>query len=180
MGRRPLILNKIIIIIIDNCPVREKESIEKIQNEAARLVTCITRSASINNLYREIDWMTLEDRRKYQKIVCIYKIIHGLTPNYLRDIFAQNVSDRTSYTVRNANDIDIVHCRTELLASSFISSSISLWNELPDDIKSLQSISLFKSRILKRFSVPFVHGIILQDLENYLYYILGSETTAVT
>ena len=100
--------------------------------------------------------MTLEDRRKYQKIVCIYKIINGLTPNYLKDIFPQNVSDKTSYTLRNAHDIDIVHCRTELLASSFIPSAVSLWNELPDDIKSLQSISLFKSIIFKRFSVLIV------------------------
>ena len=100
--------------------------------------------------------MTLEDRRKYQKTVCIYKIINGLIPNYLKDIFPQNVSDRTSYPVRNAHDIDIVYCRTELLTRSFIPSAVSLWNELPDDIKSLQSISLFKSRILKRFSVPFV------------------------
>ena len=94
-------------VVWNNCAVREKESIEKNQNEAARLVTGITRSASINNLYREIVWMTLEERRKYQKNVCIYKIINGLTPNYLKDIFPQNVSDRTSYTLRNANDTDI-------------------------------------------------------------------------
>ena len=131
------------LVVWDNCFVREKQSVEKIQNEAARLVTGITRSASINNLYREIGWMTLEDRSKYQKIICIYKIINGLAPNYLKDIFPQNVSDRTSYTLRNANDIDIVLWRTKLLASSFIPSAVSLWNELPDDIKSLQSISLF-------------------------------------
>ena len=91
--------------------------------------------------------MTLEDRHKYQKIVCIYKIINGLTPNYLKDLIPQNVSDRMSYTLRNANDIDKVLCQTKLLASSFIPSAVSLWNKLPDDIKPLQFISLFKLRI---------------------------------
>ena len=43
---------------------------------------------------------------------------------------------------------------TELFASSFIPSAVSLWNELPEDIKSITSISLFKSRILEHFAAP--------------------------
>ena len=140
----------------DNCTEREKESLEKIQIKAARIVTGLTRSASLTNIYREIGWLSLDNRRKYQKIILVYKIINGLTPNYLTDIFPRQVNNRTDYTLRNANDFDLIACRTELFAKSFFPSAVSLWNELPQDLKSIESISLFESSILRTFSVPKV------------------------
>ena len=107
-------------------------------------------------LYREIGWLTLSDRRKYQKLVLTYKIFNGQTPNYLLDIFLLNVNARTQYTLRNANDIDLIAHRTELFASSFIPSAIKLWNEFPGDIKSIQSLSSFKSYVMLSFSVSNV------------------------
>ena len=64
--------------------------------------------------------MTPDDRRGYQKLLCIFKIINGLTPAYLRDAFLI-FDSRTDYTLRNAHNIDILDCRTELFASSFLS-----------------------------------------------------------
>ena len=43
-------------VVWDNCTVREKESLKKIQNEAARIVTGVTRFISLENMYREIWW----------------------------------------------------------------------------------------------------------------------------
>ena len=97
-------------VVWDNCTKREKENLEKIQIEAARIVTGITRSASINNIYKEIGWLTLENRRKYQKLILIYKIINGLTPDYLHEIFPRNVRTRTIYSSRNIHQIDSIAC----------------------------------------------------------------------
>jgi len=44
------------------------------QLEAARIVTGTTLSISTITLYNEIGWLTLEDRRQYQKFVLTYKI----------------------------------------------------------------------------------------------------------
>ena len=96
----------------------KKNPSKKNQNEAARIVTGVTRSISLENLYREIGWLTLSDRRKYQKLVLTYKIFNGQTPNYLLYIFPPNVNARTQYTLHNANDIDVIAHRTELFASS--------------------------------------------------------------
>ena len=121
---RPVL--KYAFVVWDNCTVREKESLEKIQNETARTVIRFTRSISLENLYRETGWLTLSDRRKYQKLVLAYKIFNGQTPNYLLDIFPPYVNTRTQYTLRNANDIDLIAYRTELFASSFTPSAIKL------------------------------------------------------
>ena len=45
----------------------ESEDIEKIHNEAARIVTVATKLVSIENLLLETGWETLESRRKNKK-----------------------------------------------------------------------------------------------------------------
>ena len=49
-------------VIWDNCAQYEKNEIEKIQLEAARIATGTTKLISINTLYKETGWDTLEKR----------------------------------------------------------------------------------------------------------------------
>ena len=51
----------------DNCNLQEKQNLEKIQLEAARIVTGATKLVSFQALYNETGWETLEIRRKKQK-----------------------------------------------------------------------------------------------------------------
>ncbi len=74
-------------IVWDNCTIFEKDSLEKIQYEAARTVTGLTRSVSIDRLLREIGWVPLSDRRKIQKLTLVYKHKHGDLPDYLNELF---------------------------------------------------------------------------------------------
>ena len=70
-------------IVWDGCNQYEKDMLDKLQLEAARVVTGLTRSVSINSLLKEIGWVSLEDRRKIQKLVTIYKSKMGQLPDYL-------------------------------------------------------------------------------------------------
>lgn len=138
----------------DGCTLYEKEGLEKIQHEAARTVTGLTRSVSISNLYKEIGWLSLHDRRKYQKLVLTFKLKHNLTPSYLSNLFPNTVESR-SYNLRNANDFIVQARRTEIYSKSFVPSSISLWNDLPRDVQDIDSIVSFKQAITALyFSVP--------------------------
>ena len=145
-------------IIWDSCTQYEKENIEKLQHEAARIVTGLTRSCSLDNLYREIGWISLQDRRKYQKLVMAFKIKIGLTPDYLCSIFPETVGLTTPYNLRNARDLNIINTRTQLFKNSFIPSCISLWNSLPEEIRNIESIATFKyqlkNHMFKTFKVP--------------------------
>ena len=51
-------------VVWDGCSERDSQTLKKIQNEAARLVTGLTRSVSLENLYKECGWLTLSQRRK--------------------------------------------------------------------------------------------------------------------
>ena len=53
-------------IIWDNIHEYQKEELDKIQNEAARIVTGCTKLVSIVDLIRESGWETLRERRNKQ------------------------------------------------------------------------------------------------------------------
>ena len=75
-------------------------------------------------MYKESGWLSLKNRRTYQKLVYTFNIINGLAPDYLSSIYPNAVSNRLHYPLRNALDRDIMARRTELFASSFIPSSL--------------------------------------------------------
>ena len=55
-------------VIWDNCTQYEKNELDKIQNEAARITTGTTKLVSLDNLYKEVGWQTLHRRRHDHKI----------------------------------------------------------------------------------------------------------------
>ena len=54
----------------------QEDELEKIQIEAARIVTGATKLVSHDNLYRETCWETLNSRRKQHKLTLYYKMIN--------------------------------------------------------------------------------------------------------
>ena len=83
---------------------------------------------------------TLENRRLYLKLCTLYKIIHGyfyFPPN----VFVPQVS-RQSYSLPLMHQ---PHAHTNAFQSSFVPSSVSVWNHLPYEALTAHSINLFKS-----------------------------------
>ena len=62
-------------VILDNCTQQEKQDLEKIQIEVARIATGTTKLVSFQKLYEEIGWETLEARRKKHKLVLFYNVL---------------------------------------------------------------------------------------------------------
>ena len=58
--------------IWDNCTEAEKEELDKIQNEAARIATGATKLGSIKNLNKEICWESLQKRRDDHKLTSFF------------------------------------------------------------------------------------------------------------
>ena len=144
-------------VVWDGCTLYEKESLEKIRHEAARIVTGLTRSVSIEKLYSEIGWLSLSERRKYQKLIITFKSKLGMLPSYLSDLFPQIVGTSSRYNLRNASDYVVFNRRTERFSRSFIPSSVELWNSLPEQIRNADTLSTFKHYLLTYYfsTIPF-------------------------
>ena len=77
-------------VIFDNCTQYEKQELDKIQNEAARIATGTIKLVSLATLYKEICWETLELRRCNHKQTLFYKMMHNITPLYLSPLVPQS------------------------------------------------------------------------------------------
>ena len=124
-------------IIFDNCSIFEKSELDKIQNEAARIVTGATKLVSIQNLNNETCWESLSSRRLKHKLILFYKMMHGLTPTFLSELIPQRVGAASNYNLRNADNFESIHttCNTNSYHNSFLPSVIRAWNDLPNETK---------------------------------------------
>ena len=61
----------------DNCGIGLKDRLQKYQNRAVRVITGSTYDIRSSDLLEELNWKSLEERRKYQKSIFIYKILNG-------------------------------------------------------------------------------------------------------
>ena len=99
--------------------------------------------------YFSLSWLTIPDRVRYFRLIHLFKIKHGLAPRYLqRNI--QSVSDTHSYNTRGSTSNFHVSRSLSSTPSAFAYSCVKNWNELPNRLKSIESLAIFK-RDLKAF-----------------------------
>ena len=73
-------------VVWDNCTQYEKDELERMQQEAARTATGTTRLASLDSLYSEIKWESLQKLRNDHKLSLLFKMKNNLTPEYLSSL----------------------------------------------------------------------------------------------
>lgn len=135
-------------VVWSNCTNNDKNELDKIQNEAARIVTGASKLVSLCNLHKETGWESLETRRNNHKLVLFYKMYHDEVPSYLSSLVPPLVGEASLYSLRNSENIQNIPCRTKQFAESFLPSTIQLWNSLPLETRNSQSISSFKQSLI--------------------------------
>ena len=146
-------------VIWDNCTQYEKNELDKIQNEAARITTGTTKLVSLDNLYKEVGWQTLHRRRQDHKITLFYKMFNQLTPVYLSSLIPQQVNAISHHNLRNSNDIHTIRSNTSLYHNSFLPSTLRQWNSLPVEVRQLNTLSSFKTFLnLSQLIITVVPG----------------------
>ena len=74
----------------------------------------------------------------------MFKLVNNLLPEHISSKFPKLVSETNPYPRRHPLERSEPRSRTVLYQNSFFPSTTRLWNELPDNIKQLTSISAFK------------------------------------
>ena len=105
-------------IVWDNCTAEKARSLEKLQNDVARIVTGLTKSVSLERLYKECNWDSLALRRYNQKLKFMYKATHGMILAYFVDLIPQLVGETYRYDLRNISDITELPQRTTIACYS--------------------------------------------------------------
>jgi hypothetical protein len=123
--------------VIWHIPADHRHSLdilEKVQLEAARVVTGATRRCPTDNLYSEVGWEKLATRRQFHRASLMFKIENNLAPTYLQDLVPEPIQAQTRYNLRNRHDLQIPFARLETYSQSFFPAAARLWNSLSQNI----------------------------------------------
>ena len=138
----------------DNASVDSKKQLDPVHIEPARVITSATKLCSIEKLLSDLGWESLQNRRNKHKLIIFYEMDNGLAPNYLLDLVPPIIQEITNYNLRNADDIQTLHARTNLYYNSFFPSTIRAWNSSLEDTKQSPPISSIKFRLNRDINKP--------------------------
>ena len=125
--------------IWDNCSKCDSDKLESLQLDMARLVTGARKGTSHELLYQETKWQLLSERRQCIKFKNLLKIVNNQTPLYLQTLLPANIGTIRPNS-RNADNYYVVKTRTETFRSSFIPSSIKMWNSSNPNERSIDYV----------------------------------------
>ena len=131
----------------DGCTLADSVRLERIQLNAARIVTGLPLFSSQNSLCFETGWEALGDRRKKnRKLTLMYRIANADAPAYLTDLMPSRVSNVSNYNLRNNQNFNIPFTRLCSFETPIFPSTLKLWNDLDPQIRCSPSLSQFKHK----------------------------------
>ena len=123
--------------------------LESTQYQAALAVSGAWKGTNRTKIYDELGWETLNHRRVFRRLTQFYKIMTGLTPDYLRTPIPSLRGHLFGY--RFSNILNTIFSRTDKHKSSFFPDSVTLWNDIGPQLRGAESLSIFKSKVLKLY-----------------------------
>lgn len=119
------------------------------QNRAMRVILQCNRYTKIEHMLQALQFMSIKQRLHYNVCIFIFKILHNLAPNNLRDGL-EIISRENGRKTRQDGTIAIKFCRTKSAQKSICYEGVKLYNALPAEIRNCEKMDIFK-RMLKTY-----------------------------
>ena len=131
------------------------QSLQKLQNRAARIVTKSGFDAPSIGLIQSLNWPTVSDIIKSETSTTVFKSLNGLVPEYLSSLFEKK-STRNVRELRNTEtDLSIPLRKTNNGQRAIALCGPKLWNNLELYVKQAPTLAAFKRRIKSSKSENF-------------------------
>ena len=129
--------------ILYNLPNKQIERLQRIQNQAARMLKRIPRRNHITPVLRELHWLRIHDRIIFKILLLTHKAVNNTAPEYLCDLIRLNVKSTTIRTRASFDPcllcVPLISktCANSFFDRSFVYAAPTLWNALDLDIRLL-------------------------------------------
>ena len=100
--------------------------------ESTQYQAALPVSRAWKGTYEELGWESLDHRRTFRRLTQFYKIMNGLTPEYLK-IPALSLRSHL-FGCHISNDLKDIRSKTQRYKNSFFPDSVSLWNDLGPEL----------------------------------------------
>ena len=130
--------------------------LQRVQNSLARVVLpYIKRSDHITPALTKLHWLPIKQRITFKIATLTFKTLQNKQPSYLHDLLHVHTPSR-SLRSANLNLLEIPRIDSETGRRSFSFASSSVWNSLPLSLRSVQTLTTFRSQIKTHLFPPLI------------------------
>jgi len=138
--------------VLVGLPTHLVRRLQSVQNAAARLIYHMRSADHITDALVTLHWLRVPLRIEYKVAVMTYKVLHGTAPRYLGPLaLVSHVSDipgRRTLRSANTSRLLVPPVRLSTVGSrAFTIAGPRIWNLLPEETTSAQSLSTFRQRL---------------------------------
>ena len=124
--------------------------LQQIHNSAVRLILRRPRSDNARSLLQELHWLPVARRVDLKILLFTYKAMQDEVPVYLCELVRPYQLARALRSA-SSNSLEVKRTRTKAGGGSFAVAAASLWNTLPNFIKTCDTLASFKCRLKTHF-----------------------------
>ena len=116
-------------------PKDKQNRLQRVQNNAARLILKVPKSEHITPFLKELHWLPIHLGIKYKIALLCFKALNGLCPLYIEDLLKPYVPGRILRS-SGTNVLEEPQSRLKTYGDrSFSSYAPRVWNALPKHIR---------------------------------------------
>jgi hypothetical protein len=129
-------------------PEKLLQRLQRVLNCAARVVRRVRKFENITPTLKDLHWLRVPERIQYKITLLTFKALHGLAPNYLRQLIDCYKPQRNLRSTQ-ANLLVTPNTRLKSYGDrAFYKAAPECWNSLPYSIRCINDVDEFK-RALK-------------------------------
>ena len=119
--------------------------LQRLQNAAARLISNVPRYSRITPVLRSLHWLPVKFRIDFKILLLTFKVIYGHAPGYSIDLIA--IKEQSCDNFCSASGLRLKYPSLKLKKTLgdrvFSSAAPNLWNNLPLDIRLVDTFERF-------------------------------------
>ena len=134
-------------ILLNGQTKRNISNLQRIQNNAARVVTGTKKFEHITPALKELHWLKVTERVQYKTCLVAWKAVNGNVADYIGDLLARPPPSGYNTRISDTRLHVPITRRVTMGDRAFSSSAPRAWNSLPNHVCDKRSLPLFKSAL---------------------------------
>ena len=133
--------------LLAGLPDNKINRLQRMQNNAARLVSKVKKFDSITPTLKKLHWLPVRERILFKTLLITFKALNGQAPHYLKELLSPYIPTRN---LRSSNKclLDTPKYRTKTIGSRIFSVfAPKEWNVIPQDIRMSETTDSFKKNL---------------------------------